>query len=748
MSREKILRYRDPAQNWNEALPLGNGRIGAMMYSGTVADRISLSEDTLWSGHPDPNAKPYDTSTLPEIRRLIREKKYARAEKMVSEAMPNAHSQGFLTAGDLLIDIAPSSARAASADSRAIRYSRELDLSSAVLTDSFFLPAKRLDTPADGESVPGMQVKRTSFLSTPDQVLVYRVEASANCFADLRMSCPFRHEIHCEDNTLILDGICPPVANKYENDIHYSEEEESIRYRVAVRVIPDAGVMYSAGASLWLENVPAFTVLVTLTSSFNGYDKMPVSEGREYKNRAVAILDSAAKKSFTALRDRHEADYRPLFERVSLDLGEAPETDTVTRLTHPENDPALAALLFDFGRYLMIAASRPGTQSMNLQGIWNRYPIAPWHSNYTMNINTQMNYWPAEVCALSECHEPMLRQVRELAARGNTMGLRGWASWHNSDIWRYSLPSTKGVLWGFWLMGGFWSCRHLWEHYLYTQDVSFLRECYPIFTSAMDFLTDWMVEGESGCLTTSPSTSPENSFRDHDAKAAVAEGSAMDLSIIRDLFANAHRAADILGEDFSAYAAVEARIEPLKIGSDGRLLEWNEELPEVEPGHRHVSHLYGVYPADVIREGDPLWDAARKSLDFRLANGGGHTGWSNAWIACLFARFRDGDRAEGCIRTMYARSIYPNMFDAHSPFQIDGNFGITAAMAEMLLQSREENGEWIIEILPALPSAWKKGTVKGLRARGGFTVDIDWDEEGVRTHVENLCGNPYRLVNP
>ncbi len=746
MNSARILRYSEPAQNWNEALPLGNGRIGAMMYSGTVTDRISLSEDTLWSGHPDPDAKPYDTSTLPEIRKLIREKKYKEAEKMVSDAMPNAHSQGFLTAGELLLDMAPASARANAADSRPIRYSRTLDLDSAVLTDSFFLPTQRIVPAAEDADVPGTQITRTSFISAPDQVLVYRVKASGNCYFTLSVNSPFRHTVETEGNTLILDAICPPVANKYENDIHYSEDEESIHYRIAARLIPDSGVIYSAGASFWMENVPAFTMLVTVTTSFNGYDKMPVSEGREYKQSAIDILDAAAAKTVEELQARHTADYSALFSRVSLELGEAPDSLTNERLIHPENDPALAALLFDFGRYLMIAASRPGTQSMNLQGIWNRYPIAPWHSNYTMNINTQMNYWPVEVCALSECHEPMLRQVKELAARGNTMGLRGWASWHNSDIWRYSLPSTKGVQWGFWLMGGFWSCRHLWEHYLYTQDKEFLREAYPIFTSAMDFLIDWMVEGEDGRLTTSPSTSPENKFADRDGNSSVAEGSGMDLGIILDLFANAHRAAEILGEDFSGYAAVEERISPLKIGSDGRLLEWGEELPEVEKGHRHVSHLYGVYPAEVIKADTPEWNAALASLDYRLAHGGGHTGWSNAWIACLFARFRDGERAHGCIRNMYARSIYPNMFDSHNPFQIDGNFGITAAIAEMLLQSREENGEWVLDILPALPSAWKSGKVKGLRARGGFVVDIEWDENGVRTNVENLCGNPYRIV--
>ena len=741
MKAEKILRYSTPAQNWNEALPLGNGRIGAMMYSGAVSDRIRLNEDTLWSGHPDPDARPFDSSALPEIRRLLSEKKYAEAQSAISAAMPNAHSQGYLPAGDILIDIA-------NADSDPVNFTRTLDLESAVLEDSFTLPP-RLNGAKPiyraGETVPGRHVRRRSFLSAPDQVLVYRVDLDTTTPIRIALNTDFRSEIRADGLDIVADCVCPTVANKYENDLHY--EEESIRYRIAVRIIPDKGNWYAAGSSVWLaECSGGFTLLAAIATSFAGYDKMPVAQGAEYKNRAVEILDAASKYTFDELLARHTADYRELFDRVSLELGDAPDADIPDRLANPTNDPALAALLFDYGRYLLISCSRPGTQPANLQGIWNDMPIAPWHSNYTMNINTQMNYWPAEVCGLGECHEPLLRMVHELASRGNSMGLRGWCSWHNSDLWRYSLPSTKGVQHGFWLMGGFWSCRHLWEHYLYTQDTQFLRQSYPVFTAALDFLADWMVEDENGYLTTSPSTSPENNFLADGQRCSACTGSAMDLSIIRELCENTRRAAAILGEDFSAYEEMANKIKPLALGSDGRLLEWGEELPEAEPGHRHVSHLYGVYPSDILRPGDPLYDGALASLNYRMANGGGHTGWSNAWIACLFARFMDGDRAHGHILNMFARSLYPNFFDAHPPFQIDGNFGITAAIAEMLLQSREENGLWVLDILPALPSAWKTGSVRGLRARGGFTVSITWDETKSEVLVENPLNLPYKTV--
>lgn len=751
MKAEKLIRYTSEAHNWNEALPLGNGHIGAMMFSGANLDRIQLSEDTLWSGHPDPNPKSFDTSALPEIRRLIAEKRYEEAQMKISDAMPDAHSQGFLTAGEIFIETI-------TADNQPNTYSRTLDLENAVLHNDF-TTAPRFHRPNESDSI---RYTRDAFLSAKDDVLVYRMTASTP--QDIRIStgCDFRHTVGGEYRrspagesffhkknldylTLTLDGICPTVANIYESDVHY--EEESVHYRIAIRVVPESGTsFYHAGAAVWIKGCAAFTMYVTVQTSFNGYDHMPLSEGAEYKQSALNIVHRAARYGFDALLNRHTEEYRLYFDRVELNLGKAPDTPTDLRMESPENDPALAALLFDFGRYLLISSSRPGTQAANLQGIWNRIPIAPWASNYTMNINTQMNYWPAEACALSECHEPMFRLVHELAEHGNSMGYHGWCSWHNSDIWRYSLPATDGVVWGFWLMGGFWSARHLWEHYQYTLDRDFLEKAYPVFTGALDFLKDWMIE-KDGYYTTCPSTSPENNFLSNGKQCAAAEGSAMDLSIIREMLNHTKHAAEILGRDFSPYEDLYRRLKPLSIGSDGRLLEWGEELEESELGHRHVSHLYGVYPGQLIQSGSDLYDAARKSLDFRLAHGGGHTGWSNAWIACLFARFHDGERANGCVLNMFHKSIYKNMFDAHPPFQIDGNFGITAAMTEMLLQSHEENGVWVLEILPALPTAWRSGSVRGLHARGGLTVSIRWDEDGqVNYEIKNPLQVEYRVV--
>ena len=747
--KNKILFYKDEAKNWNEALPLGNGHLGAMAYSGAVTDVLRLSEDTLWSGHPHPDAKGVDTSVLPKVRKLIAKGKFIEAQDELSKGMPGAHSEGFLTAGDLCVEIA-------GADARPAAYERSLDLETATLTSSFVLPP-RLNAAEPiykaGEDIPGNHVSREVFISAPDDVLAYRVTCSARTNFRIFGACDLAHISAAEEPaegstfTLTLDGVCPAVANTYETDVNY--DGESVHYRIMALVTPEPAEAkcYSSGSSLWLNGVTGFTLLLTITTSFNGYDKFPVSEGREYKERAAEILSAAQALGFDKLKKRHVKDYGALFGRVSLDLGDAPDLPTDVRLKNPDNDPALAALLFDFGRYLLISCSRPGTQAANLQGIWNCYPIAPWHSNYTMNINTQMNYWPAEVCDLPECHEPMFDLVRDLAARGNCMGMPGWCSWHNSDLWRFNLPATSTVRYGFWPMGGLWSCRHLWEHFEYTLDVSFLRSVWDIFRGALEFVKAWLTERPDGKLTTSPSTSPENALNDRGKAVCALEGSAMDLTIIRDFLRNTQKAAEVLGEDFSEYKDLIERLAPLTIGKDGRLQEWTNDLPETEPGHRHVSHLYGVYPAHEITKGMPEWDAAKASLDFRLANGGGHTGWSNAWIACLFARFREAERAHGHILNMFRRSIYPNMFDAHPPFQIDGNFGITAAISEMLVQSyREEDDTWVLALLPALPKEWKEGRVTGLRAYGGFRISLTWTADGKVTHeVENPHDLPYKM---
>ena len=453
---------------------------------------------------------------------------------------------------------------------------------------------------------------------------------------------------------------------------------------------------------------------------------MPVSEGKEYVKLCREKLLKAEALGYEELLKRHVTEYQRYFDRMSIkidgeDYEHLPTDVRIRKAAEGTVDNQLVTLLFDFGRYLSITSSQPGTQPANLQGIWSNTIMPPWHSNYTMNINLEMNYWHVETCDLPECHLPLLTMIKELRERGNTFGLRGWSAWHNSDLWRFHCEATKDPLWGYWQMGGAWLCRHIWEHFAHTGDREFLQEYYPIVEEAAWFMEDWMYENKDGWLTTCPSTSPENRFRQEGVRCCVCEGSAMDMEIIKDLYDKLIRMGTILGKDVSHYQEILKKLKPLKVGTDGRLLEWGEELEECDLGHRHISHLYGFFPADVMSL-EEYGDVVRKTLQTRLENGGGHTGWSNAWIANIYARLGDGEGVMKHIRNMFAKSIYPNLLDAHPPFQIDGNFGICSAVCEALMQSHEGK----ISLIPALPKEWKSGEVQGMVARTGEKISFRW----------------------
>ncbi len=744
--------YAEPAKRFVEALPLGNGRLGAMVYGGYPKERMTLNEDTLWSGKPQGDIASEGRGDLEEVRALIFSGAYKAGQDLLENKMLGPWTESYLPLGEIEIEFKGAPAATA--------YMRQLDLKTAcaltqITTEKGILTMETL-------------------VSKPHQIVAIHIKADFEIELELNLKSLLPYKTFAfSPYDLVMNGKCPvhlePSYVDSQEPVDFDQQAGAgMNFSSQLKVITE-GESTTSQKGLRAFGAKEVILLMTTQTGFVDFEQLPKIGSAELNNRCEELLIKASEKSFAQIKSEHITDFQSIFNRVDFNLGpnlneHIPTDQRIKAVRKGGEDAHLFATYFQYGRYLLMTSSRRNTQPANLQGIWNEELRAPWSSNWTININTEMNYWPAEVCNLSECHEALFDMIEGLSQRGErvakeTLGCRGWVAHHNVDLWRNATPVGGSASWAFWPLGGVWLCQHLWEHYAFTQDKSFLEmKAYPIMKGAARFCQDWLVKDDKGRLHTCPSTSPENEFYSKNGdKCCVSYSSTMDISMIRQLFTDCIEAAKILEvdpEESALMAEMIKQLPPLQIGKWGQVQEWIEDFDEVDVAHRHLSHLWGLYPGRCVHpeEDHRLKAAIETTFERRLSLKDDFTGWSCAWLINLYARMGDAQNAYNKLNTLIGEQTCANLMNAHAAiteqnnelFQIDGNFGGTSGVAEMLLQSHKGS----ICLLPALPKQWKTGHIQGLVSRGNYEVSIWWEEgklvkAEIHAHVDGTCQVSY-----